>query len=46
MSISTIEQQIKNEYNVIHAFLALHPWMYTVILGVACWTAGRFRIPF
>ena len=45
MSLTTLEAQVKAEWNVVRAWVALHPYSSMVILAAAGWVAGHLHIP-
>lgn len=42
MSFSTLENQIKTEYGVVKAWIALHPWSHSVLMVAAGFAGGFF----
>lgn len=45
MTFSTIENQIKTDWSMVRAFIALHPWVYTAATLAGAWILGRLHIP-
>ncbi len=41
MDILTIEQRIKDEYNIVHAWIAVHPYYATFLAFAIGWLAGH-----
>lgn len=45
MSFQSIEDQIKQEYNIVRAWIALHPYSTIGILVAVAWGFGRLGVP-
>lgn len=45
MSLSTLEVQIKTEWNVVRAWIATHQTISLAGVGVILWVLGRLHLP-
>jgi hypothetical protein len=42
----TLEDRIKADWSKARAFIATHPWVYTVAMVIGGWILGRLHLPF